>query len=199
MLSSTVLQDVQNIEGTVVAYFYFDFNEKSKQFCTNLLRSLVAQVASQSRTLWAFLICLFRKCQDDARQPQDHELETLLATCIDLVTHEKIVLVLDALDECEDRDSLIEVLERLVAMSTTNLSVFMTSRRIKDFEDAFEDCLKRENTISIQDRIVDRDIRAYIRERLVKDRRFKRWRQSRNQKSALDEAESKLMEKSNGM
>ena len=133
-------------------------------------------------------------CQDGAKPPQTKDLETLLKALIDL--YEKTFIVLDALDECEDRQELLNFVESAIGWKSQKLNVIMTSRKLKDFEDFFDAEIGERNRLSIQNEKVDEDIRSYVHGKLQKDRKFKRWR---GQPQVREEIVTRLMEKSDGM
>jgi len=74
--------------------------------------------------------------------------------------------------------------------------MIITSRKLKEFDNFFYDNLPNQSQVSIQNERVDADIRLYIHERLLHDRRLRRWQK---QPRVQEEIESKLMEKSKGM
>lgn len=195
MLSSTVVMDLlQQGPNSPAVFFYFDFNDNTKQYHDKMLRSLVLQLFSNHQPIPEPLISLFKSCQDGAKPPQTKDLETLLRALIEL--YEKTFIVLDALDECENRQELLEFIKKAVEWKSEKLNLIMTSRKLKDFEDFFNGELEERSKLSIQNEKVDKDIRLYVHEKLESDLRFKRWRR---QPKVQEEIESKLMEKSDGM
>ena len=176
------------------AYFFFDFNDGTKQYLDKMLRSLIVQLFSNHQSIPEPLISLFMSCQSGARPPQTKDLEALLKALIDL--YDKTFIVLDALDECEDRQELLNFIENAIGWKSQKLNMIMTSRKLKDFEDFFDAELDERSRLSIQNAEVDEDIRSYVRGKLQNDRRFKRWR---GQPKVREEIETRLMEKSDGM
>ena len=176
------------------AYFYFDFNDSAKQYHDKMLRSLIIQLFSKHQSIPEPLLSLFQSCQSGAKPPPTGELETLLKTLIDL--YDKTFIILDALDECEDRQELLTFLENAIGWNSQKLNVVMTSRKLKDFEDFFKAEIEEWSRLSIQNEKVNEDIRSYVHGKLQNDRRFKRWR---GQPKVQEEIETKLMEKSDGM
>lgn len=195
VLSSTLVENLLREEPNItIAYFYFDFNETAKQYHEKMLRSLVSQLSFKHQSIPKPLNSLFESCQNGAKPPQAKDLETLLKTLIE--SSEKTFIVLDALDECEDRQELLKFIGMTLAWGSEKLNVIMTSRRLKDIDDFFEDELKEENRLSIQNKQVDEDIRSYVHGKLQSGRRFKRWQRF---PEVQKEIETKLMDKSDGM
>ena len=186
-----ILQDGPNNNA---AYFYFDFNDSTKQYHDKMLRSLIIQLFSNHQSIPEPLLSLYKSCQDGAKPPQTKDFETLLKALIDL--YEKTFIVLDALDECEDRQDLLNFLESAIRWKSQKLNIVMTSRKLKDFEDFFDAEIEEWTRISIQNENVDEDIRSYVYGKLQNDRKFKRWQ---GQPKAREEIVTRLMEKSDGM
>ena len=186
-----VLQEGSNKN---VAYFYFDFNDSTKQYHDQMLRSLIIQLFSNHQSIPEPLLFLFKSCQNGAKPPPTKDLEALLKALIDL--YEKTFIVLDALDECEDRQELLNFIDSAIAWTSRKLNLIMTSRKLKEFEDFFDAEMEERSRLSIQNEKVDEDIRSYVHAKLQSDRKFKRWR---GQPKVREEIETKLMEKSGGM
>ncbi|KAL9596235.1 MAG: hypothetical protein Q9219_005946 [cf. Caloplaca sp. 3 TL-2023] len=197
ILSSTVIEEL--LQPTTqpnvhVAYFFFDFNDSSKQCVDKMLRSLIAQLWSTRHSSHGPLEILYQKCSQGTKQPSIKELETALKDLID--SHETTFIVLDALDECENRGELLDFLENAARWKSSKLQVLMTSRSLKDFQDFCEVELGNGSRLSIDEPNVNNDIRHHVHGVLQIDRRFKRWR---NHPDVQSEIENKLMEKAGGM
>jgi hypothetical protein len=117
----------------------------------------------------------------------------LLKALVEL--YEKTFIVLDAL-ECENREELLNFIEKTVEWKSERLNVIMTSRKLKDLEDFLDAELDERSRLSIRNEKVDEDIRSYVLGKLQSDRRFKRWQR---QPKVQQEIEPRLMEKSDGM
>jgi hypothetical protein len=112
ILSSIVLQSVlQHCDedpGKVVAYFYFDFNDKQKQDPELMLRSLICRLSQQCVKIHTSLDTLFSSCENGQRQPS---LDALLEVMQQMIQEfPQPYFVLDALDECSQRAELIDIL-----------------------------------------------------------------------------------------
>lgn len=98
--------------------------------------------------------------------------EKFLAQALFTLTKElnkKVYIVLDALDECNDRDQLLSFLHDLAA-TTTNVSVIATSRNTKDIRMAFQNSLRL--TLDDSSSGLVRDIKLYIDTRFQTDPNF---------------------------
>ena len=198
ILSSTIIQ--RTISGyqahadIAVLYFYFDFNDPAKQQPENLVRSLIDQLFSRCTHMPSGLESLYSSCTNGKRQPQASELFKTLHEMMGGFTQTYVVL--DALDECLERTKLLTQLEEIADWKDVKVHMLVTSRREKDIEESIVPLGNDERRVCIQSRLVDHDIRTYIRHRLRTDRDLKRWRE----KSEVQlEVEKRLMDQANGM
>ncbi|KAJ9634602.1 hypothetical protein H2199_008885 [Coniosporium tulheliwenetii] len=121
-----------------LAYFYCDRNQTSRQEPVSVLRSFVRQL-STTRTGDAMLpplVCVYqqKKRTGFASGPLDmKECEDLLLRYVD--TYPQTTLVLDALDECDQKLASI-LLPHLT--SSKPIKIFISSRPDSDIKDRFE-------------------------------------------------------------
>lgn len=82
-------------------------------------------------------------------------------------------ILLDALDECTDREDLFKFIEAIINWNIDNLHVLATSRKENDVTTALEPLVSCQ--LCIQSALVDADIRVHVLERLSNDRELKMW------------------------
>jgi hypothetical protein len=174
-LSSTIVQDVmshcQSDSTLRVAYFYFDFNDGEKQRHENLIRSLITQLSTPSAKTPEALQALYSRNQDGQQQPSNDRLVATLQSI--LGDFPKTYIILDALDECTDREELLELIREISGWKMGKIHILATSRRERDIEEALEPLLT--DQICIQSAQVNGDIQLHIRERLHNDPKLKKW------------------------
>jgi len=105
-------------------------------------------------------------------------------------------VILDALDECKERQALLEDIDEIVAWKTGKAHILVTSRKENDIKESLEPLVNDENVICIQSELVTHDIRVYVRERLLTDRKLKRWQRK---PEVQQEIEMTLVGKADGM
>ena len=196
ILSSTILQNVldqcSEKSNSAVLFFYFDFNAREKQRNENMIRSLICQLSKHCAD--PVLQSLYSSYCDGGRQPPG---EVLLNTLHQMMTSlENTYVILDALDECEDRYELLTNLEHILSWKDVNLHVLVTSRKETDIDEALTPFSSSQNRISIQSTIVNADIRTYVHDRLQVDRNLKRWQKDLNMQREIEDT---LMGKADGM
>ena len=195
MCSAIALENVlKHFEGSrepvLVAYFYFDVNNVDKQQVRSLLGSLLFQLSTQSAAAHDALLNLYRKCQKMQVEPDKIDLYSLLDQIMDVA--ESAYVVIDALDECTERDELLGITAKLIRRPKNNLFMLMTSRLEQDIEQSLESLVTHQ--IAIDRGVVDRDIRLLIQDQMTHNPRFRKWNSSHKQR-----IEDALMKKANGM
>ena len=173
--SSTIIQDVvshfQSEPTTAVVYFYFDFNDLDKQHTKNLISSLIVQLSAQSPHLPDSLQSAYSRSQNGQKQPTIEDLTILLRQMLKIFKGTYILL--DALDECTDREELLEFIEALMEWNIQDLHVLATSRKENDIATSLEPLVTLQQ--GIQSALVNADIRIHIMERLSSDPKLKKW------------------------
>lgn len=154
-----------------VAYFYFDFNDINKQQSEKLIRSLILQLASQCTHLPERLQWAYSRSQKGQNQPTTEELTVLLQQI--LISFSSTYVLLDALDECTDRENLLEFVEAFMDWRIDNLHLLVTTRKENDIARSLEPLLTEQ--LCIQSALVDVDIRVHILERLSNDPKLRKW------------------------
>ena len=198
ILSSTVLENIfqycDQHPGYAAAYFYFDFNDVQKQDPERMVRSLVVQLSTQADDIPSSLDRLYSSHDDGKRPPALEELLKVL--CAVIQQYGQVYIVLDALDECNQRPELVEMLETVADWKIPNLHLVMTSRREKDIESCLEAFVNPKNIVCLQRDVVDKDIQQYVRQRLSDDKNLAKWR---NDTALQQEIENTLVGGSKGM
>ena len=189
MLES-IIQHKESQPDTVIGYFYFDFNNVEKQSARKAVRSLLFQFALQQHDRLHVLEQLHQKCGNGQQQPAEDVIRSLFRDAVAGIGNKYVVL--DALDECTDREELLTFLHELINSKQQDLRVLATSRRERDTEDQLSSIAIY--NINIQSAIVDEDIRVYVRDRLATDIKLRKW-----PPVVQEEITAAMMEKARGM
>jgi hypothetical protein len=88
-------------------------------------------------------------------------VETLLHTYI----------ILDALDECPERDELLDLLKEVAEWKLDQLHVLVTSRQLPEINEVLDFAAARR--VALQSQLVDPVIETYVRARLRTDKALK--------------------------
>jgi hypothetical protein len=107
-----------------------------------------------------------------------------------------VYVVLDALDECTQRQELMDVLNTVVGWQLDNLHLLITGRNERDIESSLENYIREEDTLCLQRDVVNKDIQRYVQQRLRDDKGLAKW----NKDAAVrEEIEAALMSGARGM
>ena len=192
--SSTLLEycisQEQEVENIVV-YYYCDFREKKSQKAGNVLGSLICQLSKQLKEVPVELLEFFESHRTDTGQhsaPTYHELEGLFVSLLSYCPF--ITIVVDALDECLNREALLLLLCFLPACDLCKVKVLVSSRQEGDIQAAFAQQSKQ----STKTYAVNEDIRSYIDDSVGKSSRL-----SRLSPNLMEEVKDCLHTGANGM
>ena len=198
VLSSTIIEDVLHHchlnSSRAAAYFYFDFNDDQKQSYEKMIRSLITHLSVRSASTPQALESLYSSKMNGNQQPTTNELLTTLRQIIQ--GFKETFVILDALDECKDRQELLAGIEEMVRWKTGKLHMLVTSRKENDIEEWLKPLSNEQGKICIQSALVNDDIRTYVHERIQTDRGLKRWQK---RPEVQQEIETTLMNKADGM
>ena len=170
--------------SAIMAYFYFDFRDLSKQSCHDLLRSLLFQLSTHSSACCDILHRVYKTYKDGTQQPSDDTLKGCLKDMLRLLAQGRVFIVLDALDECPDssglpshRSEVLQLVNELVDLHLRGLYICATSRPEVDIRAVLEPLAFR--SVSLHDESGQKaDIADYVRN-VVKSSpsaAMKRWR-----------------------
>lgn len=186
--SSTIIEDVnlriREQQNTAILHHYFDFGNKIDSSAESLLRSLMAQLVKQtSRPSKALDHLRQRKFMDtrhgqriqmqadSVAQPSLHELSTILHDCMEGFDH--VYIILDALDECYEREKLLSIIQRLLYSKTGKTHMLVTSRSDVDLEERLHPMITAR--VLIESGLIEHDIRSYIQGQLHENPKLRRW------------------------
>lgn len=173
-----------------LGYFYFSFDDRKRRHVRDgLLRTLICQLWSRLGQESNELDQLYNLCKREDRSPTLDELGELLQSLVSGFSETYIAI--DALDECTEREDLLEMIAQIADWQLRNLHVMVFSR----VEDYIEEIIGPFLTckVRVEDEI-GQDIQLYIQEQLKKDTRLKKWPEDVKQ-----EIETRLLEKADGM
>ncbi|KAH7117475.1 hypothetical protein EDB81DRAFT_767262 [Dactylonectria macrodidyma] len=155
-----------------IAFFFFTFNDESKQDASAMLRALVLQLSSQLDDNHTFL----SRLHDSYRNASPPD--PALMDCLHQLARafEDVYIVLDALDESprdKHREAMLQCLAELRAWSEPGLHLIVSSRDEVDIREELG--ALPEETIKMKNDSVDRDIASFISEHLRNNRRLRKW------------------------
>lgn len=144
-------------ESIGVAFIYCNYSEAEKQSATNLLKSILLQLASRKRETIEELTAAYKKHSKEGTSPCLLECCHLLHAVTALFS--KIYLVIDALDECAERTRDMLVAE--IGTMKPQINVLCTSRH------TFTNCFSTEDASYLEVKANASDIRHYLDKRIT--------------------------------
>lgn len=198
VLSSTIISELRDEcqpgHRTALAYFFFDFNDAEKQTPAHMVRSLIAQLFTNTPFAFDTLEALFLDCSETKRQP---DLDSLLKVLKIIISEApQVYFIIDALDECSGIREILSVLTSCQNWNASQLHTLLTSRRLRAIEDTMERLIESRSRIDLHSDLVNQDISTYVYDRLLSDPGLQRWRNSAN---VQEEIRSVLTGKADGM
>lgn len=151
--------------GVGLVYFYFDFHEEQKQSVEGLLLSVIVQLAYQQEKL----PIQFRSLCDDFKEYWGRLRGEKLLKVLHAATEQfrRVYLIIDALDECGERQGVISLISNLFR-SHAGYSILATSRDTTEISrSALGQVSKNVIYMSLDD--VNMDIRTYVVNSLSRD------------------------------
>ena len=139
-----------------------------------MLRSMISQICTAS-TVGRFPTAvddLFRQCNSGLQPPSLQSLENTFSAL--LASSPRTYLIIDALDECSERDKLTELIRHL-RESSGDASFLVTSRREQDLLDGLEGSIDVQIDLSHTDGL-EMDIELHVRKSLETDQKLKKWK-----------------------
>ena len=158
--------------SSIMAYFYFDFKDLRKQFCHDLLLSLLSQLSARSIPFCNILHHVYKAHENGTRQPSDDALMECLKRMLGLRLPGQgpIFIILDGLDECPEspgipsspRNEVLQLVKELVDLHLKELHICVTSRPEVDIRAVLEPLAS--HSVSLHDESGQKtDIADYIR------------------------------------
>ncbi len=173
VLSSTIISHLMDSShgDALIAYFYFDFQRQEQQTVDGFLRSLIRQIASRGSSAYESLRGVYESCSNGQTKPTTQSLVTVFHKLLE--ASRSVDIVVDAADECNQRQDLLQLLEEINKRNINGLHLLVTSRREKDIEDALDPLLS--GRIPLEESGIESDIRVFIHHMVHSDKKLSKW------------------------
>ena len=132
IMASTVVTHLKNLipsAETIILYYFCDYKDQKTQSTRKVIETMLADICRQSTKALAFMTDLSRRYRDVGSSCSFAALFEAFQKC--LLMESRTYVVVDALDECNDR---VELIARLLSAASTvpSLGLLMTSREEHD-------------------------------------------------------------------
>jgi hypothetical protein len=188
MLTSSLVLDrlleKSSVDYIALAYHYCDYQNGTEQAPESILASLLKQLVEKNETIPKEIVTLHETCQKLEKALSLNDLtKTLIEVCRDMSS---TFVVVDALDECSQRNRLISSLKK---MKEAGIKVFCTSRPLPDLQEAFGTDLK------VEIKAADSDVKSYVISRFEENEDL----EALTPGDVKEKLVTKLIEQANGM
>jgi hypothetical protein len=174
ILCSTAIEEIDALCDTGsscrYAYFYFDFNDPNKRTVDGMLRSMITQLSVHNGQLQETVEKLYQQCDDGRQQPAKRSIVKTFLLLLESSDSNRIYLLMDALDECLERDKLLDIIGQIVQQ---NINLLITSRKERDITERLAESI--EVTIDLKGDGIDADIALRVHKCLECDKRLRKW------------------------
>jgi ABC-type dipeptide/oligopeptide/nickel transport system ATPase component len=174
VLASSVIQQLQSEDPAgLIAYHYFDVNGGGRRDLSQMLRSLLYQLAGQHPEARQILQALYVDCGMGAREPTVEQLSEQFTSVLE--QSDEVTVILDALDESDSPDSIVSWVSDLHHMHRDSLRLFVTSRKQGILDTTIDKWLRMDQIHAVQVDKINRDIEKYVDARLFSSEEFEKW------------------------
>ncbi|KAH6699767.1 hypothetical protein BKA61DRAFT_496302 [Leptodontidium sp. MPI-SDFR-AT-0119] len=174
ILASWLIKQVQDhckqsskIQAPCTSAYYYCYFGHSQDEAMPFLRWVIAQLSRQAEVVSTLVHDLFRRGGEPSIQELLDSLEQLLQS------FGNVYIVIDAIDESNPCDNLLEVIHTLVTDPRfSHLQILVTSREYIEIERVME---KISISVPMSNSLVEQDIRIYVRSILQSNGKFQTW------------------------
>jgi hypothetical protein len=164
VLTSHVIQHLRETPDFTTVFFFCNSHTDRADLCSQILRTLILELLRSQPHLTSHI---FEHYARQGRTPSLGQIKKLLPDLLSAVSSVRIVI--DGLDECQEKDQKAILTELLSAVrtSTSPCKIFVSSRA----ETFISKALQKRPTISLTEKAerqkVNEDIQEYVRHSLM--------------------------------
>ena len=164
IMASTLIRSLNSLVShtdEMVLFYFCDYKEPRGQHSRTMIQTLIATACHQSREALEMMTDVSKRYTEYNSACSTSDLFDIFLRC--LATRKRVVLVIDALDECNDRvDATRMLLE--ITRKLPYVSVLVTSREEEDIKKA----LRGVPHLRLEPRSMAQDIEVYVKKELRK-------------------------------
>jgi len=191
--SSAIIHNLLQRFDSATAYFFFDGRDSQKDFQLHdkLIRSLIWQFSLKCDSrVPTVLVNLYAHCGNGHQEPTLDDLQNTLQRILDGFS--STFIVLDALDECAEREKILNWIQTFILEKKKNLGLHLivTSRPEQEIEDKFKSCYY----LDLVEESENHDLVSYIDYQLENNSNLRKW-----DSETQEQIKSTLIKKADGM
>jgi len=139
-----------------VAYLYCNYTAQADQTTTNLLAAILKQLVQARPSTAEPVARLYNHHASQETRPSPKEIFSALQST--LTCHSSVYLVVDAFDECPDKGTRSQLLDKLRTLqSKTDLHLMVTSRFIPEIVNGFK------SAPTLEVRASEEDVKRFVK------------------------------------
>lgn len=163
MPSSTIVRYLRGQPSTdcPVVYYFCDYKDQKSQSACKVMETLIASLCRSSQPVLEYVKDYSHRFRETRSTCSLETLCNLFKQCLAL--QKKTYVVIDAIDECTEREDLAKQLISLLG-GPQPINLFLTSRKLQDIVGSLESSLIQQYSLESKD--VSEDISRYISNRL---------------------------------
>ncbi|KAH6637503.1 ankyrin repeat-containing domain protein [Boeremia exigua] len=165
----TLTAHCQQDRTRTLAYYFFEFGSRAKGTADSFLRSILSQTIAQNEVVPNAVQTLYTESSGGVRGPSEKRLLEVLHAVLN--ASKDVYLIVDAVDESENRTEILGILRQLELWAIPSLHLMATSRSEEEFENSFQGFCQ----VSLEGKMHIRDIRKYTRQRMQDGRAWSKW------------------------
>jgi hypothetical protein len=190
-----VLDYLARRADSLILSFFFDFNDIAKQTLEGMLRSLAFQLYQGGIDSAFHLDALFQAHHNGNDQPTTKALWDAVLKMLSV--ERKVYIVLDALDESQTRNDVVEWIKDVVSRpDLVHIQLLFTGRPESEFCRHIPTLIGEQNCLPIDKHAVNLDIQSWVTTQLSQRRDFTEKPLSQN---LLEEIRKKVGDGAEGM
>jgi hypothetical protein len=191
--SSAIIHDLLQRLNSAAAYFFFDGRDSQKDFQLHdkLIRSLIWQFSLKCEgRVPKVLMDLYACCGKGHQEPTLDDLQDALQRILDGFS--STFIILDALDECVEREKILNWIQTFILQGDINLGLHLivTSCPEQEIENKF----KSYHYLDFVEESVNHDLVAYVDYQLQNNSNLQKW-----DTETQEQVKLKLMKQADGM
>jgi hypothetical protein len=137
------IRHLQSDRGTTVGYFFCNASESEKRLPVHVLRTVLSQLLRADERLYPIINDIYTQSGRTIADSQS-EIEAALVAALANVGDARIVIVIDALDECQGGPKVLYSIQKCIRSAQSTARVLITSRPmaldvVPDYEISIDD------------------------------------------------------------
>ncbi|KAI3322944.1 hypothetical protein HD806DRAFT_545036 [Xylariaceae sp. AK1471] len=185
VLTSKIIESIENQGCDLLAYYYFCFQQKEYQTLRDFKNALIVQFverlsqqADKKKPEYFYVPHSFVHLRDKYYPSRSPNMEDLDMTLLEIINRSpRTFIIIDALDECDNlklQSDILNFVQQLLENAATDLYTLITSRPEVGIDEAIRQMPVAKRLVAFDTNEVDEDIRSHLN-LLMEEPPYSRW------------------------